>query len=180
MTALITVLALASAAGVNAYATLFVLGLCVRLDLVALNSDAARFFAEPWVLAVLGALYLVELVADKIPAVDHVWDAVHTFIRPLAGAAAAVAVVGGSKEGWVILAAVLGGATSLLFHGFKATGRVAVTAASGGTLNWVVSIVEDVFAIGASVLALLAPLLAMALVVLMLWWLLRRRRARPG
>jgi len=176
MTTILSALTLASAAGVNAYATLLILGLCVRFEIVPLQSSAAHFFAQPWVLALLGVLYVVEFVADKVPAVDHAWDVVHTVVRPLAGAAAAVAVVSGHGEGWVVLAAVLGGATSLLFHGAKSTGRLATTAVGGGTFNWVVSLVEDVFAILASLLALLAPVIAVIAVVLVLVWLLRRRR----
>lgn len=176
MTTILTVLAIASAAGINAYATLLVLGLCIRFDLVPLQSSAAEFFTNPWVLCVLGVLYLVEFVADKIPAVDHVWDVIHTFIRPIAGAAASVAVVSGSGEGWVILAAVIGGATSLLSHGVKSTGRVATTALTGGSANWMVSLVEDVLAIAGSLLALLAPFIALTVLLGALAWLVSRRR----
>ncbi len=183
MRTLVAALGLASAAGINAYATLLVLGLTVRFDLVPFDSDVAQFFARTWVLVVLALLYALEFVADKVPAVDHAWDAVHTFIRPLAGAAAAVAVVGGRSEGWVVLAAVVGGVTSLLFHGAKATGRVAVTATTAGTGNVVVSLAEDVLAIGGSLLALLLPVLAVVLFLVLLIWFLRirsRRRAATG
>lgn len=179
MSSIASVLALASAAGINAYAALFVLGLCVRLDLVGLDNPTARFFAEPWVLAIVGALYLVEFVADKIPWVDHAWDLVHTFIRPLAGAAAAVAIVGGRGDGWVVLAALLGGATSLLFHGAKSGSRVAVNAASAGTLGWLVSLLEDVVAVAGALTGLVMPLAGLFLIALiglsfLLW---RRQRA---
>ncbi len=177
MTAVLSALALASAAGVNAYATLLVLGVLVRAGAVPFHSPTAQFFAQTWVLAVLGVLYVVEFAADKIPAVDHAWDAVHTFVRPAAGAAAAVAVVSGHHQhGWVILAAVLGGATSLLFHGVKATTRLGVTAATGGTGNWLVSIVEDVGVLGTALIALLLPAAAVVLALGVLAWLLRRRR----
>jgi uncharacterized membrane protein len=174
------VLALSSAAGVNAYAALLALGLCVHFQLVPLSSKTALFFGEWWVLTILGALYLVEFFADKVPAVDHVWDAIHTFIRPIAGAAAAVAVVSGSGEGWVVLAALLGGATSLVFHGVKSTSRVAINAGTGGTMGWLASLVEDLFAILSSMLALFLPLLAMLLIILTIlavtFWIVRRRR----
>jgi len=181
MTAVLSVLTLASAAGINAYATLLVLGLLVRFDLVHLTSPTAQFFAQDWVLVTLAVLYLVEFVADKVPAVDHAWDVVHTFIRPVAGAVAAIAVVGGHGEGWVVIAAVLGGVTSLLFHGAKATGRLASSATTGGALNPILSILEDIFAFVASAFALLAPAVAFALAAVALVWLLRRRRhAGPG
>lgn len=179
MSTVAAMLAVASAAGINAYAALLVLGLCVRLDLVGLDSPVALFFSETWVLAILGVLYAVEFVADKIPAVDHAWDVLHTFIRPLAGAAAAVAIAGGRNEGWVVLAAVVGGSTSLLFHGAKSAGRVAVNAASAGMLGWVVSIVEDVVAIAGALTGLLLPMAALVLltlVSLMLLYLFQRSR----
>ncbi len=181
MSAVLSALTVASAAGINAYATLLVLGLCVRYDVVPLEGRTAEFFAQPWVLVSLAVLYLVEFVADKIPAVDHAWDAVHTVIRPVAGALAAVAVVGGHDGGWVVLAAIMGGMTSLLFHGAKATGRVAVTATTGGAGNWLVSLVEDVLAFAGSLLGLLAPLLAVFVLLAGGTWLvvrMRRKRSR--
>jgi len=176
VTSVLSALTLASAAGINAYATLLVLGLLVRFDLVPLTSPTAQFFAQDWVLVSLAVLYLVEFVADKVPAVDHAWDILHTFIRPVAGAVAAIAVVSGRGEGWVVIAAILGGVTSLLFHGAKATGRLASSAATGGTMNPVLSVLEDVFAFVASAFALLAPVVAFGLAGLALLWLLRRRR----
>ncbi len=177
MTALLSVLALASAAGVNAYATLLVMGCLVRTGIVSLQSPTAEFFGQTWVLVVLAVLYALEFVADKVPLIDHAWDAVHTFIRPLAGAAAAVAVVSGhSDQGWVLLAAVLGGATSFLFHGVKATARLGVTTVTGGTGNWLVSVVEDVGVVATSMAALLAPVLAVFIAATVLIWLLWRKR----
>ena len=172
------VLALASASGINAYAALLALGLSVRFDLVPLSGKVTDFFAQDWVLVLLAVLYLFEFFADKIPAVDHVWDVIHTFIRPVAGAAVAVAVVSGSGEGWVVLAALIGGATALLFHTAKAAGRVAVNAGSGGTLGWVVSLVEDVLAILAAIVALFWPMLAIAVLAAVAgtWLYLWRRR----
>jgi uncharacterized membrane protein len=178
VTAVLSALTLASAAGINAYATLLVLGVLVRYNLVPLTSSTAQFFAQDWVLVTLALLYLVEFVADKVPVVDHAWDVVHTFVRPVAGAVAAIAVVSGrgEAEGWVVIAAILGGVTSLLFHGAKATGRLASSAATGGTMNPVLSVFEDVFAFVASAFALLAPVAALGLAALALLWLLRRRR----
>ena len=179
MSTLAAVLAVASAAGINAYAALLVMGLCVHFELAPLTSSVARFFAEPWVLALLGLLYAVEFAADKIPAVDHAWDAIHTFIRPLAGAVAAIAIVGGVGEGWVVLAAVIGGSTALLFHGAKSTGRVAINVGSGGMLGWAVSLAEDVVAILGALLGLLLPLAGVLLLLLVLLSILFFRLRRP-
>jgi uncharacterized membrane protein HdeD (DUF308 family) len=172
------VLALASASGINAYAALLALGLSVKFDLVPLSGKITDFFGQDWVLVLLGLLYLLEFFADKIPAVDHVWDLIHTFIRPVAGAVVAVAIVTGSGEGWVVLAALIGGVTSLLFHTAKSASRVAVNTGSAGTLGWVVSLAEDFLAIMAAIIALFWPMLAVAilLVVLGAWYFMRKGR----
>src|SRR5205085_2065534 len=78
-------LGLGVGAGVNAYATLLVFGLLARWHPSMFHDDLAKFFASTPVLVVIGALYLVEFVADKVPTIDHIWDVIHTFIRPVAG-----------------------------------------------------------------------------------------------
>src|SRR6187200_690766 len=81
------------AAGVNLYATVAILGLASRYGWVALPSQY-QVFDNNWIIAGALALYVVEFVADKIPWVDSVWDAVHSVIRPLGGALIAVATLG--------------------------------------------------------------------------------------
>ena len=85
ISSLLTSVGLGMGAGINAYATLLVFGLLARWQPMWFNDDLAHFFASTPVLIVVGVLYVIEFVADKIPTVDHVWDVIHTFIRPAAG-----------------------------------------------------------------------------------------------
>lgn len=171
------------AAGVNAYATMLVYGLAARFIPGIVSGDVASFFSRTPVLLVLAALYIIEFVADKIPAVDHVWDVIHTFIRPLAGAVVAFASVQhGLPHGLVILASVLGGATALGSHFGKASLRLASTATTGGAGNPVLSVAEDVFAVSQAVISVIAPLLVLIVlaavaIVLLLFFARRRSRA---
>jgi hypothetical protein len=73
--------------GLNLYATVATLGLLERYGVIHLPSSL-EILAHPWVLGLAAALYLLEFFADKVPYVDTIWDAVHTFIRPPAAAAA--------------------------------------------------------------------------------------------
>ena len=86
LTSLLTSAGLGLGAGINAYATLLVFGLLARWQPAMFHDDMARFFATTPVLVVVGILYLIEFLADKVPTVDHVWDVIHTLIRPAAGA----------------------------------------------------------------------------------------------
>src|SRR5215218_5443476 len=81
------------AAGVNLYATVFILGLASRYQWVQLPSQF-NVFDNPWIIGAAGVLYVVEFVADKVPWVDSIWDSVHTLIRPVGGAAIAVTSLG--------------------------------------------------------------------------------------
>ncbi|HKO56331.1 MAG TPA: DUF4126 domain-containing protein [Thermoanaerobaculia bacterium] len=175
---LLTSVGLGAGAGVNSYATLLVFGLLARWRPGMFPGELAAFFARTPVLIVIGVLYTIEFVADKVPAVDHVWDVIHTFIRPLAGAFVAwAAAAPGVPRGIVIVAAVLGGGAALATHGVKATLRVASTATTAGAANPVLSLVEDVFAFANAILVLLLPALALVLVVLAVAavWRFRRR-----
>src|SRR5512145_855688 len=105
MTTLLTSLGLGLGAGVNAYATLLVFGLMSRWKPGLFDRDLSEFFSSTPVLITVGVLYVIEFLADKIPAVDHVWDAVHTFVRPVAGALVGWAATANEMpKGVVILA----------------------------------------------------------------------------
>ncbi|MCU1350787.1 MAG: putative transrane protein [Acidobacteria bacterium] len=179
LASLLTSAGLGAGAGINSYATLLVLGIFARMQPGWFTDDVAHFFASTPVLIVVGVLYLIEFVADKIPAVDHVWDVIHTFIRPLAGAAAAWgAAAPGIPKGALVLAAVLGGATALSTHAVKASVRVASTATTAGCGNPVLSIVEDIFAFVNAILAILLPGVVVVILLLgtLLFLRLRRRQ----
>jgi Domain of unknown function (DUF4126) len=96
------------AAGVNLYATLALIGLASRFGWVTLPPEYA-IFDNNWVIGLALVLYAVEFVADKVPWVDTLWDTIHTFIRPLGGAAVAVAALGDASPGMTALVALLGG-----------------------------------------------------------------------
>ncbi|HET9515819.1 MAG TPA: DUF4126 domain-containing protein, partial [Gemmatimonadales bacterium] len=94
------------ASGLNLYATMGTAGLLQRFGVVELP-PALEVLAHPLVLGLALTLFVVEFLADKIPVIDSVWDAVHTFIRPPAAAVLAFGAMGGLDEGWRVAAALL-------------------------------------------------------------------------
>ncbi|HVT45533.1 MAG TPA: DUF4126 domain-containing protein [Thermoanaerobaculia bacterium] len=163
---LLTAIGLGSGAGVNAYATFLVFGLVSRLQPALFPSDLAGFFGSTPVLIVAGTLYVIEFIADKIPAIDHAWDVVHTFIRPLAGALLAVAATSSEfPRSWVVVASVLSGGAALGSHLLKATMRAASTTTTGGMGNPILSVAEDIVAFVSSAVAIFLPWLFLALLI---------------
>jgi len=150
------------AAGVNLYATVAILGLTSRYGWVDLPAQFSTFDNDV-VIGVAIVMYVVEFFADKIPWVDSLWDAVHTFIRPLGGALIAVATLGDASPTVQGLIALLGGAVAAGSHVTKAGSRAIVNASPEPFSNWALSLVEDLLAIGLGLLALTYP--AAALVV---------------
>lgn len=176
-----TALGLGASAGINSWATLLVFGLVARLRPGWFPGDVAEFFASTPVLIVVGVLFAIEFVADKVPTVDHISDAIHTFIRPLAGAVVAFAAASDAvPQEWAIVAAVLAGTTAMGAHFGKSGTRMASTATTGGLGNPILSLIEDVIAVVGALLSIFLPFIALALVAMFLlattWWLLRRRR----
>ncbi|WP_298805356.1 DUF4126 domain-containing protein [uncultured Pseudokineococcus sp.] len=190
---LLTGAGLASAAGLNAWLPLLLLGSAARwTDVVALP-DGWAWLSEPGVLAVLAVLLVVEVLADKVPGVDHVNDALQTVVRPLAGGVAASAGTGGATAGpgagddaswlagvdWTTVLA--GAAVALVVHLLKAAGRAAVNATTAGVGAPVASAAEDALSLGLVASALLAPVLvlvALAVLVAVAVAVVRRRRRR--
>ena len=178
------------AAGVNLYATVALVGLAARFGWVALP-EQFQVFNNPWVIGVAGVLYLVEFFADKIPWVDTMWDAVHTFVRPVGGALIAVAALGDASPTIEGLVALLGGAVAAGSHATKAGTRVAANASPEPFSNWALSIIEDIFVVGLGLVTLKFPLLALGISLVLLlvmilaarwiWQLLRgSSAARPA
>ena len=125
-------------------------------------------------LIVVGVLYLIEFVADKIPTIDHIWDVVHTFIRPVAGALVAFAAVSNQiPRGAVIVATILAGGAALGAHATKATVRGVSTLSTGGLGNPILSIIEDVFAFASALVALLLPWLVLVVLAIIGFFVLR-------
>jgi hypothetical protein len=170
-------------AGINLYATVLVLGLIERFHVVALPGDLP-VLADPWVLAVAGALFLVEFVADKVPWVDSLWDAVHTFVRVPAGALIAWGAAAHLPAGQEVALALIGGTLAFAAHGTKLSLRASVNASPEPFTNWALSLAEDAFVIVSTLVAAFHPLVALAIVGLfalgaaafavVLWRALRR------
>jgi hypothetical protein len=156
-------LTLAAPAGLNAYIPLLTVALAQRLGWLQLEAPF-DMLGSWWVIALVAALLAVEVVADKVPAVDSVNDVVQTVVRPAAGGLLSVSSSGqAGVSPWLLLVAgvlVAGGV-----HAVKATARPAVNVSTAGVGAPVVSAVEDVVAFVLSVMALLVPILALLAVV---------------
>lgn len=183
---------LAAAAGMNAYIPLLVVGLADRFfpDALALPEGWA-WISNGWVLGILAVLLLIEVVADKIPAVDSINDVLQSIVRPTAGGlafgssstASTVAVTDPAEffasNQWVPI--VVGAIIALTVHVGKTAMRPAANAATVGAAAPIVSTIEDVGAIGMSLLAIVAPLLVLlglALLGLLAWSVVRTARKR--
>ncbi len=153
--------------GINLYATVATLGLLHRFHLVTLPGDLGVIGNE-WIIGIAAALYVVEFVADKVPVVDSVWDMVHTFIRVPAGAVLAFQAFGAADPTVRIVAMLLGGSVALSSHGAKAAVRVAANHSPEPFSNIALSLIEDVFTIGSSVILAWFPLILLCMVVLFL------------
>jgi hypothetical protein len=161
-TALTHIVPLAFAAGLNLYATVAVLGLCSHFGLVTLP-EQFRAFDNPVVIGAALTLYAIEFVADKIPWLDSLWDAMHTAIRPIGSAVVAVTAMGDASPALSTAAALLGGSIAMTTHLAKAGTRAAVNASPEPFSNWILSLGEDVLAIGISYGALRHPVLALTI-----------------
>jgi len=193
LVALAAVLGFAS--GIRLYAVLLVVGLVGLAGWVDLPPGLA-VLSHPWVLGASGLMFAIEFLADKLPAVDSLWDAVHTFIRIPAGAALAASVFGfGTAAGpdsaaWATAMAIIGGTLAATSHFSKAGVRAAVNTSPEPVSNVVASTAEDVLVGGLLALVLAYPLFALGVVIVLvaialwllpkLWRLLKRIVRRPA
>jgi hypothetical protein len=116
------------------------------------------------VIAVAALLYMVEFVADKVPYIDTLWDSIHTFIRPAAGALLSYGAVGDVDAQWQVIAALLGGGVALTSHAAKASTRVAANVSPEPFSNWILSLAEDGLSFFLVWLSAAFPLAALLLV----------------
>ena len=181
------------AAGLNAYGTVFLLGLLGRAGFGEVPDELTK---EPIMIAA-GVMYAIEFVTDKVPLLDSAWDLLHTAIRPAIGGLLGVEFADLDKVTSAETVAVggIGGTTALASHGLKASIRLGINASPEPFSNIVASLVEDVMAAAVIALALKEPLIALAVVLVLLaigialviflhkrikraWvWLRERRRA---
>lgn len=183
--------ALAWGAGIRLYAVLLLIGLAGTLGWVALPAHL-QVLSHPLVMGASGFMALVELLADKVPWLDSLWDTVHTAIRIPAGAALAAAVFGDAGAAMALSAAILGGTLTAGAHLAKAGARGAVNASPEPFSNWALSFTEDALVPAGLLLAWTHPLaflvllgLAMAAAFVLLRWLAKGlaallRRVRPA
>lgn len=152
---------LAWASGMRLYAVLFFLGVLHRAGVTVLPQDL-QVLAHPGVMAVAGALFLAELLADKLPGFDTLWDAAHTFVRIPAGALLAAYSIASNDPAAALAAGLLGGAVAAGTHLVKTGGRAMINASPEPFSNWAVSAGEDVSALAILWMALSHPLLLLA------------------
>lgn len=173
---------LAASAGLNAYIPLLIVALIARFTDWIQLAQPWDALGSWWVIGALLILGLIEFFADKIPAVNHINDAIQTFVRPAAGAilfAASTSVVTEIHPALAIIAGLLvaGGV-----HAAKSAAvRPTVTATTGGAGNIPVSVAEDVVATGLSIISVVLPVVTAALIIMFTaWvvWLLWRRARR--
>jgi len=132
--------------GLNLYATVATLGLLQRFGVIHLPPSLAAV-AHPIVLGIAIALYLIEFLADKVPFLDTVWDAIHTFIRPPAAAVIAYGAAAAAPPEWRWAAALIAGGVALTSHSTKASTRAAVNTVPEPFSNWALSFGEDMLAV---------------------------------
>jgi hypothetical protein len=155
------------AAGLNAYATVALLGAAQHFGYVALPSGL-DILGHPAVILAAGVLFFIEFFADKIPYVDSVWDAIHTLVRPAAAAGLGWGIFSGQPDATQAVAALVAGSVALTSHGAKATTRAAANTSPEPFSNILLSVIEDVIAVGLTTLAMTHPIVTAFLVVVLL------------
>ncbi len=184
---------LAWGSGLRLYAVLFAAGLLGRLGYLDLP-QALQVLQHPWVLGAAGVMLAIEFLADKIPLVDSLWDAAHSFIRIPAGAVLAAAALGEHDPALAVVAAILGGTIAAGTHAAKAGARALINTSPEPFSNITTSFGEEVLLAGGLYAAFTQPLLFLAFLLVFLIfivWLLprlwrgvrllvQRLRALPG
>jgi hypothetical protein len=177
------VIAASFAAGLNVYATILTLGILARLHWAVLPGGL-EMLGDWWVLVVSGTLFAAEFVADKIPGLDLIWNALHTFVRiPLAALLAYGATTHLSAP-MQLLAVAIGSGIAMAAHTSKTAVRTAVTPSPEPISNIALSASEDVAAVGLSWLVTLHPwisasvaLVAVVLAIFAVRWVVRAMRS---
>jgi uncharacterized membrane protein len=180
----LTGLGLSIPAGLNAYIPLLAVALAERFGWLSLR-EPFDVLGTWWMIAIITVLLVIEIVADKIPAVDHVNDMFQSIIRPAAGAIVAVAGSGNASEvnPWVMV--VIGVLLAGGMHAAKATARPVINASTAGVGAAMVSTAEDAGAVAMSAIAIAIPILVifiLAGLLYVLWrmWRHRRRKRREA
>jgi hypothetical protein len=178
---------LSTSAGLNAYIPLLLVALAGRFptgDPLLTLSSPYNALTSWWAIGIIAVLLIIEMTVDKVPAADTVNDIIQTLIRPTAGAilfAANANIITDLHPAIAIIAGLLLAGT---VHTAKGVIRPAVTATTGGTGNWLVSIIEDVISFVVSLFSILIPILAVLILAILAYFIIRfarrPRRRKPG
>ena len=176
-------IAVSFAAGLNVYATVATLGLLARANLIALPASLHLLTGWPVIIA-SGVLFAIEFFADKVPAFDLIWNAVHTFIRVPIAALLAFQATASLSPGEQLAATLAGGAIAFIAHGGKTAVRAAVTPSPEPLSNITLSLAEDALAVFLTWIATWKPYVAATIAVvlvlvtlLLVRWVLRALKA---
>lgn len=175
--------ALAATVGLRTFLPLLAAGLLSRFGYLDLG-HSFEWMAKTPALVVFGSAVAFEVIADKVPVVDHALHAAESFVKPVAGTLVAASMFTNLDPTMAVVLGLIGGGTIAgAIHAAKGTTRVASTAITGGLGNPVLSILDDILAVGGIILAFLAPLLAALIVVVLVVGVIRlltRRRRAPA
>ena len=185
LTGIFTAFGLSASAGLNAYIPLLLVGLLAKYTNLINLSQPWDTLANPWIILLLCVLVIIEMLADKVPAVNHINDLIQTLIRPAAGAIAFAASANVVTDVSPVLALAAGLLVAGTVHVAKAGAvRPMVTATTGGAGNIPVSIAEDVVSTILSILAIIMPVLVGTLMVVIaafiIYWLYRRTNRKTS
>ena len=183
LTGIFTAFGLSASAGLNAYIPLLIVGLLAKYTTLIHLNQPWDTLANPWIILMLCVLVIIEMLADKLPIVNHINDLVQTVVRPAAGAVAFAASANVVSDVHPALALAAGLLVAGTVHVAKAgVMRPIVTATTGGVANTPVSIAEDVTSTVLSLLSILVPIivgtLLIVLVAFLIAWLYRRAERR--
>jgi hypothetical protein len=173
-------IALAACAGFRAWLPLLLAGSVARLGWLELG-PSFQFLSSNKALILFGVATAVEVLGDKIPAVDHALDVIGTPLRPAVGALLAASVLGFTTDPLtaVVFGLAIGAPAALVPHAAKSAFRAASTVLTGGLANPIISLLEDVITVALFALAVLVPVLVVLLVALAGGWAARRLTSRP-
>jgi Domain of unknown function (DUF4126) len=171
------------AAGLNVYATVATLGLLARFDLLPLP-ESLHLLESWWIIGASIVMFVIEFFADKVPAFDLIWNALHTFVRVPIAALLAYAATSQLSPGKQLLATLVGGVIALVAHGGKTAVRAAVTPSPEPISNIGLSLGGDALAIFLTWFATQHPysaaaivLVLVAIIVILIRWIVRALRA---
>lgn len=157
-------------AGWRLYLSVFATGLAMRLGALPLpeHLQSLEILANPWIMGIAAFAAVAEFFADKVMWLDSIWDAVHTFIRPVGGALLALAIVDPADPATQVIAFLLGGGASLAAHAGKASARAVVNTSPEPVSNIALSTAEDVVTAGLLYAAYEYPYVAAGIAVVLL------------